>query len=292
MDKNLLIQRIKSLIEQIELIKNDTKGKMIEDFSKSSLLTRGTAFSLVQIGEQAIKLEKILKNKYPRINWIQIRGMRNFVVHDYGSVDIEQLYSTIHQDLDDLKSAMLAILNDYETGTLVTERLILRHIRKDDTEQVFNNWANDPEVTKYMTWNAHESIEVTKEIMKHWLEEEEKSETHRFVISLKTTGELIGMIDVVDVQDNQAEIGYCSGRKYWGNGYMTEACKAFMQYLFNIGYQTLVIGADERNIGSNRVIEKCGFTFIHKEKRDPISAFKPGSCVVNCYEIKRGVNNE
>ena len=292
MDKNLLIQRINSLIEQIELIKNDTKGKIVEDFSKSSLLTRGTAFSLVQIGEQVIKLEKILKNKYPRINWVQIRGMRNFVVHDYGSVDIEQLYSTIHQDLDDLKSAMLAILNDYEKGTLVTERLILRHIRKDYTEQVFNNWANDPEVTKYMTWNAHESIETTKQIMKHWLEEEGKPETHRFVISLKTTGELIGMIDVVDVQDSQAEIGYCSGRKYWGNGYMTEACKAFMQYLFDIGYQTLVIGADERNIGSNRVIEKCGFTFTHKETRDPISEFKPGSCVVNCYEIERGDINE
>ena len=175
---------------------------------------------------------------------------------------------------------------------IITERLILRYFRLDDAEEMFSNWANDPEVTKYMTWNAHESIEVTKEIMKHWLEEEEKPETHRFVISLKTTGELIGMIDVVDTQGDQAEIGYCSGRRFWGNGYMTEACKTFMQYLFDIGYQALVIAADERNIGSNRVIEKCGFTFIHKEKRDPISAFKPGSCVVNCYEIKRGVNNE
>ena len=53
-----------------------------------------------------------------------------------------------------------------------TERLLLRKIKETDAEPMFRNWASDPEVTKYMTWNAHENIEVTKTIVNFWLEEE------------------------------------------------------------------------------------------------------------------------
>ena len=280
-------KRINTIIEHIDLVEQDLRGVTLDHLGNDSILLRATCLSFMFIGESMIKLESLIGDKYPHIVWREARSIRNFIAHDYGGIQIETIYNTAKRDLQPLKESLLAIKNDYKTGKLATDRLILRHIKKDDTEQVFNNWANDPEVTKYMTWNAHENIETTKEIMKRWLEEENKPETHRFVISLKTTGELIGMIDVVDTSGDQAKIGYCSGRKYWGNGYMTEACKAFMKYLFDIGYQTLVICADERNIGSNRVIEKCGFTFTHKETRNPISEFKSGTCVVNCYERRK-----
>ena len=41
---------------------------------------------------------------------------------------------------------------------LETERLRLRALRNEDTQAVFDGWASDPEVTKYLTWNAHKSI--------------------------------------------------------------------------------------------------------------------------------------
>ena len=40
---------------------------------------------------------------------------------------------------------------------LTTERLVLRPFRADDAEAMFNNWASDPEVTKYLTWTPHKS---------------------------------------------------------------------------------------------------------------------------------------
>ena len=65
---------------------------------------------------------------------------------------------------------------------------------------------------------------------------------------------------------------------------MTEACKAVVEYLFAIGYKTILIEADERNIGSNRVIEKVGFKFTNKETK-PCSSFKPDIITVNWYKI-------
>lgn len=167
---------------------------------------------------------------------------------------------------------------------LLTKRLILRRLNKEDADSIFNNWANDPEVTKYMTWNAHKSVEDTKQILDTWLNEYKEPKTIRYGIVLKENNELIGAIDVVDYIDNNPEIGYCLSRKYWNKGYMTEACKAVVEYLFAIGYKTILIEADERNVGSNRVIEKVGFKFTNKETR-PCSSFKPNIITVNWYKI-------
>jgi ribosomal-protein-alanine N-acetyltransferase len=43
-----------------------------------------------------------------------------------------------------------------DTVTLETERLILRRFEFDDAEAMYRNWANDPEVTKFMTWPTHD----------------------------------------------------------------------------------------------------------------------------------------
>ena len=284
MDKELLIYRIDSLLEHIDLVVNDTKGLTVSDIEKSNLLLRATCFSVAQIGEMMNQLEKELSPKYDRLPWVEARKMRNIIVHDYVGTDVEQVYSTIQYDLPSLKVAFLAIRNDLIIGKLSTERLVLRKLVIGDANSIFNNWANDSEVTKYLTWNAHKSIEETKQILDIWLNEYKEPKTIRYGIVLKENNELIGAIDVVDYIDNNPEIGYCLSRKYWNKGYMTEACKAVVEYLFAIGYKTILIEADERNIGSNRVIEKVGFKFANKETK-PCSSFKPGIITVNWYKI-------
>ena len=169
--------------------------------------------------------------------------------------------------------------------SIETSRLILRKFDINDCEMMFNNWCSDPEVTKFLTWNPHESIETTKMILNIWINEYNNPKTYRFGIVLKDTNELIGSIDVVDYVDGCPEIGYCLSRKYWNNGYMSEACKGMIDFLFNEGYSRIVIEANETNIGSNRVIEKCGFKFTHKERKERCSIFKPDPVVVNWYEL-------
>lgn len=283
---NALLSRIDTILKNIDTIKNDIGDLSLQDFKKSDLLMRATCFSLGQIGEHMNKLEKEYGERYSKIPWRKVVDMRNIIFHVYNKVKAEVVYLTAKNDLDDLKVALLAMKNDIECGTLITNRLVLRHFIMDDAQEMFDNWANDPEMTKYMTWNPHNNVEETKEILNIWIDEYSKPNTHRYAITLRDSGILIGSIDVVDYVDGVPEIGYCLSRRYWNNGYMSEACKAFIKYLFDIGYDELLIEADMRNIGSNRVIQKCGFTYTHQESK-PCSSFKPEIITVNWYRLRK-----
>lgn len=169
---------------------------------------------------------------------------------------------------------------------LQTERLRLRRIVRGDAQRIFDCWASDPEVTKYLTWLPHASVEVTERIVDIWLADYEKPDCYRYGIELRESGALIGMIDVVGYQDGCPVIGYCSGRAYWGNGYMTEALKAVCAELFAQGFPAILIEAVDENIGSNRVIQKAGFRFTGVREA-PQSAVKPQIVRMNSYRLDR-----
>lgn len=286
MDEITLL-RIDSVLKRIDEVLNDTNGVTLDELKKSNLLLRATCFSVAQIGEMMNQLEKTLGTKYWNLPWIGARRMRNVIVHDYGNADVEQVYSTIHGDLPSLKTAFLTIRNDILSQTLETERLILRKLMPKDVEPIFRNWANDPEVTKYVTWDFHKDIQTTELIVQEWIKEESDPKTIRYMITTKESDEPIGSIDVVDYVNGAPEIGYCLSRKHWGKGYMTEACKAFVKYLLNIGFNKIVIEANIDNIASNRVIEKCGFVFTRRENKEHCSPQKPEPITVNWYEINK-----
>ena len=170
---------------------------------------------------------------------------------------------------------------------LFTERLRLRYITEADTQRIFDCWASDPEVTRYMTWTAHETAETTKGYMRYVLDEYKKADCYRWGIEISATGELIGMIDVVGYEEGSPAVGYCSGRAYWGKGYMTEALKAVCAYLFEEGYDRILIEAADENIGSNRVIQKAGFEFTRSEIA-PLSRFKKDKLYkLNFYRLDK-----
>lgn len=174
--------------------------------------------------------------------------------------------------------------------TLETNRLLLRPFREEDAEAMFYGWASDPEVTRYLTWNTHENIETTKYVLGEWLKEYEQPERLNFAIELKSTGQLIGGIDVVGYDNGVPVIGYNLAKKYWNCGYMTEACRRVLEYLFAAGYQTVKIDAMTDNIGSNRVIQKCGgVLFKTKTTTRPL---KQDTVTVNCYLITPNANEK
>ena len=150
--------------------------------------------------------------------------------------------------------------------TLETNRLILRPFEISDAEMMFNNWASDEEVTRYMTWNYHESIETTKMILSNWVDEYQKPERYNFGIVLKETNELIGGIDVCGYIDGIPVVGYVLSRKYWNNGYMTEAFKEVITLLKSLGHKQIKIDAVVENTASNKVIIKCGGKLIDTVK--------------------------
>lgn len=112
MDDSLIFLRIVSLLEHIDLVLKDTKNLTVDELAKTDLLLRATCFSLAQIGEIMNQLEKTLSQTYKELPWVGARRMRNVIVHDYGGTDVKQIYSTIHNDLPELKIAFLKIRED------------------------------------------------------------------------------------------------------------------------------------------------------------------------------------
>ena len=168
--------------------------------------------------------------------------------------------------------------------TLETERLILRPFSLDDAEAMFAGWTSDDEVTRYLTWPTHTDVEQTKALLARWTAEYEQPERLNFAIVLKEEDRLIGGIDVVKYVDGMPVIGYNLARPYWGRGIMTEACARVLAYLFSRGFETVKIDAMVDNVGSNRVIQKCGGELAATE--EDYHPLKDRRVLVNRYLVR------
>lgn len=150
------------------------------------------------------------------------------------------------------------------TKELTTGRLILRRFALEDAEAMYRNWASDSKVTKFLTWRAHESIDVTKMVLTDWISSYEEETTYQWCIAEKEHNEPIGSIGVVgsNPRTEAFEIGYCISRKYWHQGITSEALKAVMQFLLEeVGAQRIECRHDPKNPYSGNVMKKCGMQY-------------------------------
>jgi uncharacterized protein with HEPN domain len=66
------------------------------------------------IGEASVNISDDLKAQYPDVAWIEMRGMRNFVTHQYFGIELSDVWSTVVNDIPVLKRQIEAIINDLE----------------------------------------------------------------------------------------------------------------------------------------------------------------------------------
>ena len=152
-------------------------------------------------------------------------------------------------------------MNKTGTQRIETHRLILRPFRIEDADDMYNNWASDPDVTKFLTWPAHSSVDTTRTLLENWISRYENGNCFNWAIEWKKTGSVIGNISVVhlDERTDAGDIGYCLSRAYWGRGIMPEALRAVMDYLFDTaGFNRITAHHDVRNPKSGRVMAKAG----------------------------------
>ncbi len=147
------------------------------------------------------------------------------------------------------------------TRKIETERLILRQFREEDAEAMFRNWASDAEVTRFLTWPTHTDVGVTRGVLASWIERYDTPSFYNWAIELKESGELVGNISAVKVDERTeaVEIGYCMGKAWWGNAIMPEALKALIKFFFlEVGANRVAACHDSNNPKSGRVMEKAG----------------------------------
>jgi len=181
------------------------------------------------------------------------------------------------------------MLSHKGTQVIETKRLILRPFAEADAQAVFNNWASDPQVVRYLTWNVHPSLEFTKEILSIWEAQYMNPKVYNWTIILKEIHQPIGGITVVKMTEevSNCEIGYCLSKTNWGDGIMSEALKAIIKYLFEeIGFEKITAKHDVQNIGSGKVMMKCG---MHFEQcfDEPCAKDSKKICEMASYAIER-----
>lgn len=151
------------------------------------------------------------------------------------------------------------------TVKLETERLILRRVKSSDAQAMFDNWASDDEVTKYLMWPTHTSIEVSKEVISEWIQNYSDNKIYQWAIVLKENGdEPIGGISVVHMNEDvdMMHIGYCIGRKWWHKGVTSEAFKEVIRFLIEeVGAKRIESRHDSNNPNSGKVMLKCGLEY-------------------------------
>ena len=114
---------------------------------------------------------------------------------------------------------------------LKTKRLTLRPFKADDAEEMYQNWAHDPDVTKYLTWTPHKSVEETRAYCAMREEQAKKSNVYHWAIVYE--GELIGDIEIGEIGPSETGgLGYCMAKKHWGKGIMTEALREVIRFAF------------------------------------------------------------
>ena len=166
----------------------------------------------------------------------------------------------------DYEEAINAIINFYGGSmTIETERLILRPWEESDAEDLYE-YAKDERVGPAAGWEAHTSVENSREIIRIVL-----SAPETYAVCLKEDNRPIGSIGLFkpektdgDIADGDLEVGFWVAVPFWGNGYIPEAVRALQKRAFTeLGCEALWCGYYEGNAKSKRAQEKCGFVYHH-----------------------------
>ncbi len=168
---------------------------------------------------------------------------------------------------------------------LETDRLILRMWTKKDAQALFE-YAKDPDVGPNAGWKPHENPGESRMIIEQLFRC-----NMTWAIVEKETGEIIGSIgfeeDKYRPNINSKEMGYSLAKSRWGRGYMTEAAKRLIRYGFDeLKLVVLMIRTSDTNVRSQRIIEKCGFTYEGTLRR-AYRTYDKNMREVRCYSMLR-----
>ncbi len=149
---------------------------------------------------------------------------------------------------DDYKEIFL------NTRTLHTRRLLLREFTLQDEEQVLE-YGSDDMTLKYLIWEGIADISGARLAITNYY-----SKPGVFALALEETNLCIGCIDLrLEPQNEKGSFGYILNRKYWNQGYMSEALLRILKFSFEeLELNRVEATYYEGNEGSGRVMEKCG----------------------------------
>lgn len=148
-----------------------------------------------------------------------------------------------------------------------TPRLRLRAVSAGDAPAIFAAYAQDRDVTRYLLWRPHATLQETEAFLARCTREWASGSIFTWVLLAKDTGALIGMIEA-NVSGASAELGYVLARPHWNAGYMTEVVRAVLAWAMGEDSINRVwAGCMVDNEASAAVLKKAGFRLERMEAR-------------------------
>jgi ribosomal-protein-alanine N-acetyltransferase len=141
---------------------------------------------------------------------------------------------------------------------ILTERLLLRPPTLVDANEIFVRYGQDAAVSRYMSWVPHRTIDDTVAFLQRITSDNAEGRSYGFLIFSRATSELLGSVGGA-IDKHRMQFGYCIARGAWGNGYATEAARAFIAAALEIeGLLRVQAFCDVENIASANVLCKIG----------------------------------
>jgi [ribosomal protein S5]-alanine N-acetyltransferase len=152
--------------------------------------------------------------------------------------------------------------------TLETERLVLRQVHLADAEDVFA-LRGDYAVTKLNFGNNYRSIDEAHRLIVRMQDGFDTASHMRFGVTLRGEDRVIGLIGFnhFAFADRRASVGFDLRQSHWGRGIMPEALNAVLSFGFEqIGLNRIEADCSIMNLASQRVLQKCGFTYEGRQR--------------------------
>jgi len=142
-----------------------------------------------------------------------------------------------------------------------TERLLIRTLRKDDTDDYFDMMGN-PNVMNSIPREVMTREESNKHLNNFLNSEHIQSDQKVWVIELKAENAFIGICAFLKNNESEDEIGYRLREKYWRKGFGTEVIIGLLKYGFD---QMKMERITQRNVCSYQCIHSFELGLIKKE---------------------------
>lgn len=165
-----------------------------------------------------------------------------------------------------------------------TARLVLRRPTAADAGAIFARYAADPEVTRYLSWARHESVESVRGFLAfsddHW----QRWPAGPYLAFDRQAGTLLGSGGFLFDSPSKASTGYVLARDAWGRGFASEILAAAVALAPALGVVRLEAYCHVDHRPSRRVLEKGGFAHEGVLRRHAVFPnLGPEPCDVACY---------
>jgi RimJ/RimL family protein N-acetyltransferase len=140
-----------------------------------------------------------------------------------------------------------------------TPRLRLRRPTAADAAAIFITYASDAEVTRYVGFPRHLTVEDTRGFLAFSDAQWASWPAGPYLACRRDTGALVGSSGLAFETPQRCATGYVFARDAWGQGFATEALGAMVVAARDFGVKRLYAICHHEHRASARVLEKGGF---------------------------------